>query len=149
MHISYARTPLPKSIFLAGPTPRSEDVPSWRPEALRLLEKHKFNGTVYVPEDSQASWAFNYDNQIEWELEALHASTVILFWIPREACMPGFTTNVEFGHFITQRNVVVGWPPTATKTKYLEGLARLHNTISWCSYSTTSEVRSLEMTSGR
>src|SRR6266511_3357557 len=38
------------SLFLAGPTPRSADVPSWRPEALNLLRGLGFAGTVLVPE---------------------------------------------------------------------------------------------------
>ena len=38
MEVVYARTPLRKSLFLAGPTPRDADTPSWRPLALELLE---------------------------------------------------------------------------------------------------------------
>jgi len=41
VQVVYARTPYPTSvkrtIFLAGPTPRSPQVPSWRPRALELL----------------------------------------------------------------------------------------------------------------
>lgn len=37
MTVIHALQPLRKSIFLAGPTPRSEDVPSWRPDALTRL----------------------------------------------------------------------------------------------------------------
>lgn len=126
MQVKYARTELPKTIFLAGPTPRDEDVLSWRPDALKFLEKHQFKGTVYVPEDSEQSWSFNYDGQVEWELEALHSSTCIIFWIPRDAHMPGFTTNVEFGLFARNRNIVMGWPPKAVKMKYLESLSVLY-----------------------
>ena len=38
-----------KSIFLAGPTPRGENVISWRTEACQLLENLGFDGVVYVP----------------------------------------------------------------------------------------------------
>ena len=38
------------SIFLAGPSPRSSGVPSWRPQALDLLRALGFSGTVLVPE---------------------------------------------------------------------------------------------------
>ena len=41
---------LKKSIFLAGPTPRSKEVKSWRPEAIRLLKEKGFDGVVFVPE---------------------------------------------------------------------------------------------------
>ena len=49
MNIAYARTPLPKSIFLAGPTPRDAETKSWRPETIKLLTG--FDGTIFVPED--------------------------------------------------------------------------------------------------
>ena len=135
MHVSYARTTLVKSIFLAGPSPRSESVPSWRPEALRLLNELGFKGTVFVPEDEDG-WAkyspeakanFSYDHQVEWELEALHSATVVVFWVPREVeTLPGFVTNVEFGLFVSRRNVVLGFPPDAQKMNYLSSIAKLH-----------------------
>lgn len=62
MQVIYARQPLPEcnaqgfapnSIFLAGPTPRSEHTPSWRPDALSVLKSLNFGGTVFVPEDEQ------------------------------------------------------------------------------------------------
>lgn len=127
MKVVYARKPLPKSIFLAGPTPRSKDVPSWRPEALRLIESIGFDGTVFTPEDE--SWVVrdDYDSQIHWEWEALKISTVVLFWVPRDiATMPAFVTNVEFGYVIKDRNVVLGWPEGAPKNRYLQALADRH-----------------------
>jgi hypothetical protein len=128
MKIAYSRTALPKTIFLAGPTPRSKDVQSWRPQAVQILKDLAFDGTVYVPEDSDGSARFSYDDQIEWELQALHSSTVIAFWIPRELnTMPALTTNIEFGLFARNRNIVLGAPPDAVKMKYLEGLATLYN----------------------
>lgn len=67
MNVIYARQPLAKSIFLADPTPRSADVPSWRPEAVRLLdEEFRFDGTVFVPEDAAGSRSFEYDDQVTW-----------------------------------------------------------------------------------
>ena len=127
MNISYARTPLPKSIFLAGPTPRDADTKSWRPEALRLLREGGFDGTVFVPENSDGSASFTYDGQVEWELQALNSATVILFWVPRAmANMPALTTNIEFGHFIARPNTVLGIPPDAERCKYLHSLAHLY-----------------------
>ena len=38
------------SIFLAGPTPRSNDIKSWREEAIKILEQLEFEGIVYIPE---------------------------------------------------------------------------------------------------
>lgn len=136
MKVAYARTPLPKSIFLAGPTPRDRNVPSWRPSAIELLKHLGFDGTVLVPEDSDQSWRFSYDDQVEWELQALHSATVVAFWVPREVFaewdpmqlkMPAFTTNVEFGLFAARPNVVLGYPDYAEKMKYLEAIAQLHH----------------------
>ena len=96
-----------KSIFLAGPTPRKNDVKSWRPEACRYLQEQGFNGIVYVPELSTKEALFSYDKQIEWEWEALDNASIIIFWIPRELPdMPAFTTNVEFGYYVRDDKVV-------------------------------------------
>ncbi len=126
MHVAYSRTPLPKSIFLAGPTPRSADVQSWRPHATELLRQLGFTGTVMVPEDADWSPKFSYDDQVEWEWEALNSATVVVFWIPRSENMPAFTTNVEYGMYISKPNTVVGAPPEAEKMKYLQRLAALY-----------------------
>lgn len=128
MNVIYARQPLPKSIFLVGPTPREKTVLSWRPEALRLIKVSGFDGNIYVPEDSEWSPKFTYDDQVEWEWEALMISTVVMVWIPRElATMPAFTTNVEYGYTIKDLNLVIGWPEDAPKNYYLEKLAIRHH----------------------
>lgn len=101
-NLVYAPEPLPslvgaRSIFLAGPTPRSQDVKSWRPEAVRLLTEAGFTGTLLLPEDRGGVFHGDYDTQVEWETEALQRATVILFWIPRDlATMPALTTNDEW-----------------------------------------------------
>jgi hypothetical protein len=51
------------SIFLAGPTPRSPHVSSWRPEALDLLRGLGFAGAVLVPERRDRSVTFDY---LDW-----------------------------------------------------------------------------------
>ena len=46
MIINYSDKPVIKtknSIFLAGPTPRSKDIPSWRNEALKILKDIQYN----------------------------------------------------------------------------------------------------------
>ena len=64
MKVIYAQEPLKKlysnSIFLAGPTPRAEDVKSWRPEALKLFQDKQFKGTIFVPEARDGIWKNNY-----------------------------------------------------------------------------------------
>ena len=53
-----------KSIFLAGPTPRSMDIDGWRNEAINILNKFDFRGIVYVPEKEFDDRTFDYDNQV-------------------------------------------------------------------------------------
>jgi hypothetical protein len=53
MNVVFADEPLefrPPSLFLAGPTPRSAEVASWRPGALHILSELGFGGSVLVPE---------------------------------------------------------------------------------------------------
>lgn len=118
---------VPGSIFLAGPTPRRKDVPSWRPEALRLLQKAGFNGSVFVPETADWGWHGDYDGQVYWEWDAMGRAACTLFWVPRELdTLPGFTTNVEFGFLAAFHpgRTVLGAPDHAPKTRYLKTLAR-------------------------
>jgi hypothetical protein len=74
MQILYSDEPMKLegfSVFMAGPSPRSADVESWRPEGLRLLEKFKFNGLALVPERKNWEAKGTYMNQVEWEYEGL------------------------------------------------------------------------------
>lgn len=112
-----------KAIFLAGPTPRKNDIVSWRIGACKYLEDNGFDGVVYVPEYSTWKPQFDYYGQVEWEREALSNASVIAFWIPRELPdMPAFTTNVEFGYWIHTGKMLYGRPDAARKIKYLDWL---------------------------
>lgn len=110
-------------IFLVGPTPRSPSVPSWRPEAIKLLEETGFKGTVFVPEVF-GMVVQTYIDQVDWEDAALVLSSqrgCIAAWVPRELeNMPAFTTNVEFGMFLNCGRFVYGRPDGAPKTRYLD-----------------------------
>lgn len=115
-----------KSIFLAGPTPRGENVVSWRTEACQILEHMGFDGVVYVPEYSTWKPKEDYVDQAMWERIALTDATVILFWIPRKLPdMAAFTTNVEFGYWLHSGKVIYGRPNDASKIKYLDWLYKL------------------------
>lgn len=142
----YSREALPEAygksrptIFLAGPTPRTRHVPSWRPTALQHLQEWEraqsdFALIIAVPEDRGGFVELSTPElqaQYDWEHQALDLAHVILFWIPRDlTTLPGFTTNVEFGWHLRGREtpgpnpyVVYGRPPGAPHTKYLDDLA--------------------------
>ncbi|MHA1948226.1 MAG: nucleoside 2-deoxyribosyltransferase domain-containing protein [Candidatus Thorarchaeota archaeon] len=135
MKIIYAQQPIPKKlsslekeIFLVGPTPRHPDVPSWRPDALKIIEELEYDGIVFVPEPEDGKWLGNYNAQIDWEWEALERSRVIAAWVPRDLeTMPAFTTNIEFGYYAAKydpynKALLYGRPDDAPKTRYLDRL---------------------------
>jgi hypothetical protein len=126
MNVAYSDQPIQlstPSIFLAGPTPRSDVAPSWRPAALDLLRVLGFDGTVLVPERQDWKAGFDYLNQVEWEHAGLEGCDVIVFWVPRDVTsLPGFTTNVEFGRYVGRKACVYGRPEGAPHTRYLDWL---------------------------
>jgi len=126
MDVVFSDEPLairPPSLFLAGPTPRRAGVPSWRPEALAVLDRLGFAGTVLVPERRDWSAQFDYQDQVEWEFAGLEAATALAFWVPRDLKdLPGFTTNVEFGRYVGSGRCFYGRPDGAPHTRYLDWL---------------------------
>lgn len=125
MHIVYTNEKPPesysKSIFLAGPTPRTPDIKSWRPEALAILESFDYDGVVFVPEFRPGcKGEFKYPDIPVWEHKMLDKADCILFWIPRKIeTLPAFTTNIEFGLYAHSGKVIVGAPVEAERMKYL------------------------------
>ena len=116
------------SLFLAGPSPRGNGEYDWRKEAYDKLHQIGFDGIVYtpIPRNDLYRQNYDYDEQIEWELEYLEKAGVIVFWIPRDlVTLPGFTTNVEFGRFSRKGNVVLGFPISAPKMRYLQYIANV------------------------
>lgn len=131
--VVWAREPIPSgpSVFLAGPTPRSETVASWRPQAIQALDaawQAPRTLHILVPENPGGLRETEYEDQIEWEWEGLDRASAILFWIPRDLrALPGFTTNVEFGFVAGSGRTVLGCPPECPnpeRNRYLIRLAR-------------------------
>jgi nucleoside 2-deoxyribosyltransferase len=129
MKAIYVDQPFPdtfhKSLYLAGPTPRETTVSSWRPQALHLLESFGYDGVVFLPESQDGTRSGDYDRQVEWELEAMRRSDMILFWVPAEReTLPAYTTRVEFGLQVHSGKAILGIPQDAFKTRYMEQLAK-------------------------
>ena len=125
IELIYAGEELPetieKSIFLAGPTPRSNDVKSWRDDAIQLLIENNYNGVVFIPEARNGEKYPDYDNQINWEEQMMNLCDCILFWIPRNLkTLPAFTTNIEWGKYQKSEKIVIGFPEDSEKNRYIE-----------------------------
>src|SRR5208283_4790938 len=141
MQVIYAGEEMPekitKSIFLAGPTPRSKSLVSWRQDALTILDHYRYDGVVFIPEPRDGEFTSNYDDQVNWEEKYLNVADCIVFWVPRDleadpdnfpsAKMPAFTTNVEFGAWASSGKIVFGAPPDAPKNSYLKHYAQKYN----------------------
>lgn len=122
-----------RTIFLAGPTPRSPDVPSWRPEAVKLILDKATEPTMVILPERRYGWS-NVDKaeQYDWEHMALEHSDVILFWVPRNMeTMPALTTNVEWGAYQDSGKVVLGLPPEGERNFYLAHQARRRDISVW------------------
>lgn len=133
INVVWAREPIPAgpSIFLAGPTPRTASVDSWRDDAIGVIAAC-WNGTrtlnVLTPESRGGNRATEYHDQVEWETQGLDSATVVAFWIPRDVrTLPGFTTNIEFGLYARSGRVVLGAPadcPNPERNRYPIWVAR-------------------------
>ena len=113
------------AIFLAGPCPRRDYNDDWRFDAFDILEKLNFDGTVITPtNDHYVEMKGVNDNmlmkQTQWEFEAMHKATAIVFWIPRSEEHPAFTTNLELGQWWGKPGVYVGFPDDSWKNEYID-----------------------------
>lgn len=132
MKIIYSDMQIPKkikkSIFLAGPSPRDMNTYDWKKDAINILKKLNFNGTVFLPvpkkrfEGEPEVEGWSYDNQINWECECRNIADLNLFWVPRNinGKMPAFVTNIEFGEDLNNNKIIYGRPDIAEKCKYLD-----------------------------
>lgn len=144
MQIVYTGEEMPekitKSLFLCGPSLRpgqENKMISWRQDAIKILEDKGFDGVVFNPEvrDMKFDDNFNYEDQVEWENKYLNIADIIVFWVPRDLSiddngninLPAFTTNVEFGTWMSSGKIVYGAPESAPKNKYLDFYANYFN----------------------
>lgn len=151
MDIIYAQEDFPttvtKTLFLAGPTPR-DGRPSWRVEALSILEELGYDGIVFLPEGREG-FNGNVPSQIVWEEEALNRADVIVFWVPRDMDkLPGLTTNIEWGRWEDSGKVIWGAPEEAEHVRYpihyakklrVPGTTDLRQALKWATESFIGE----------
>ena len=128
MKIIYAHQPFPrnfeKSIYLAGPPLGDCDALSWKSQALQILEASKYDGVVFVPETEDGQQRIDFDQQIDWDFEAMRRSDVLVFWVAAEKdAMPAFTTQVEFGLTLNRGKALLGIPKGVDKSGYMEKIA--------------------------
>lgn len=132
LEIVYSLEPTPEvltaSIFLAGPSPRIDSDPNWRPEAIHALRSAGFEGTVFVPLSRRADQVTDFTDQAAWERVHLRLADVIAVWCPRDMQrLPGFTTNVEFGEWLNSGRLLYGRPDDAPHNRYLDFCYRTRN----------------------
>lgn len=121
-HVFNELNDVKNSIFLAGPCPREDYEDDWRNEAIDILSKMRFDGVVLNPTNKY------YDmedpdhllKQTRWEEEAMKKASAIVFWIERSEEHPAYTTNIEFGMWLGQPGIFVGWSDKAIKNNYIE-----------------------------
>jgi 8-oxo-dGTP pyrophosphatase MutT (NUDIX family) len=120
-----------KSIFLAGPSPRSKEEHSWRPEMIRCLEEAGYDGVIFVPEyspEDQYNCAASYESVADWEKQGLDMADVIIFWVDRdlESGRYGLTTNIEYGERVKSGKTLLGWDPLCDKYEALQKRAEFY-----------------------
>jgi 8-oxo-dGTP pyrophosphatase MutT (NUDIX family)/nucleoside 2-deoxyribosyltransferase len=133
----YYDEPLPReqfiAFFLAGPTPRTKDVASWRPQALEYIteiaKEKNIDVHVFIPEyRNSRSRRISLEDMVEWDKRALNRADMIIFWLPRNLeTFPGYTTNIEWGWWFRSGKVVFGAPDYAEKVDYVKIKAREEN----------------------
>jgi 8-oxo-dGTP pyrophosphatase MutT (NUDIX family) len=122
------------SLFLAGPTSRTDDLPSWRPDALNEITRlWAGTGTVVVfmsePRSSVRSgarWPAD-DAQRAWEVRWGDRVDVVLFWTPRAPGTEGRTADIEWGCWAASGRAVLGTPSTAEHAAYQREFASRHH----------------------
>ena len=108
-------------IFLAGPASRCEKPIGWREAFINLFRLHNAPCTILNPEVAGYGEFDNerYRRQTEWESNAMHLATRIIFWIPRTDEHPALTTNVEFGEWNYADGIYVGFPLNSQHNRYI------------------------------
>lgn len=118
-------------IFLAGPIQGTWD---WQSVAIQYIQKLNHELNIASPRRNDASWKFNYNEQVDWETAHLNRAAkegVILFWMAKETehdCGRAYaqTTRFEFAEWKTKYQfdksikLAVGIEDKYTGAKYIQ-----------------------------
>lgn len=108
---------LHNAVFLAGPCPREDyeknDV--WRKEAYSIFEDIGFDGDILNPTNKNYGLMKDLTKQTDWENEAMHKASAIIFYLERTEKNPGFTSNIEMGMWLKSNNIFVCIPDDSRK----------------------------------
>ena len=109
------------AIFLAGCSPRDDQILTWRKEVINILGRTGFTGSIISPQPELNQWS-DYNSVVEWEDEYLKIADLIVFWIPRSMKnqIYGLTSNVEFGMYLNSGKILYGRPPDSEHNCYLD-----------------------------
>jgi hypothetical protein len=133
--------PLPRSIFLAGPTSRGCRT-QWRLDAIAQLgdvtaivpefRDGRFDGNVQTRFGAPASPIPNMRstsyNILRWETAGIEGASIVVFWMPFRiaaiddaASLPGFTTRAEVSRELQRdpSRIVLGMPAGALSGSHI------------------------------
>lgn len=122
---------LSNGIFLAGPSPRMDKIYEydcqWRQYVIQRFRELGYKGDLIDPINRKFDQT-NLVEQVKWQRDAMMKSSLVFFWIPRSEQHPGFTTNVQFGTWLTNKSILLGCPKDSIKNDYLKIRFQLDNT---------------------
>ena len=79
----------------------------WRKEAYSIFEDIGFDGDILNPTNKNYGLMKDLTKQTDWENEAMHKASAIIFYLERTEKNSGFTSNCEWGLFSKYKNIFV------------------------------------------
>ena len=125
-------------VFLAGPI---QGAPDWQSKLLEI------ENVVYLSprRESYPVPNFNYNEQVEWETQALRSANIVLVWIPKEdESIAGRsyaqTTRFEVGENMARgKNIILGIDESFSGRRYFEYKAKKYGVLGDKVFSTLEE----------
>lgn len=94
------------TIFLAGPCPRHDYSDDWRNKFIQDIRDTGLTGTTFITPTNDMYDETNLNElelQTDWELESMENSEIIVFNLDKSPEHPGFTTNIEVGYWLRDK----------------------------------------------